>query len=129
MGNLKYLLGAAIATLGIISIAAARAEVVTVTAWGGHGHFSPETGANRAEDPSPGGGAVASFTYSGPIASANRGGGHNIDGADANRLPTERVFGVELPEVSTWVMIGLGFAGLGFAAFRSPRKRRADLFS
>jgi hypothetical protein len=132
MGNLKHLLGGAIATVGLVSIAAAHAEVVTVMARAGHDHFSIGTSVDRAKDPNPGGVAPASFARNGPIEwvknDPNRAGAHGIDGDETNRPPSDRILGVELPEVPTWVMIALGFAGLGFAAFRSPRKPR-DLFS
>jgi hypothetical protein len=34
--------------------------------------------------------------------------------------------GPPIPELSTWVMVTLGFGGLGYAAFR--RKRRDSLY-
>lgn len=111
MGTLRGVLGAVIATIGILSVAPAYAEVVTVTFGSGHVHFAP-------------------WTYNVPIEWVNSGpsaaGAYEVNAAEASasRPQPDRIFGVELPEVPTWVMLGLGFAGLGFAAFRSPRKRR-----
>jgi hypothetical protein len=111
MGNLKALLGGAIATVGIVSIAPASAEVVTVPAGSGH---------------------VLSRSYSVPVEWVNgrskAAGGYGARPADTNRPTSDRIFGVELPEVPTWAMVGLGFAALGFAASRSRRRPR-DLFS
>lgn len=33
-----------------------------------------------------------------------------------------QISGLATPEPSTWVMMGLGFAGLGFAGWRAQRK-------
>ncbi len=110
MGNLKGLLGAACATMAVVSIAPAYAEVVTVPAGSGHGHF-------------------LSRSYSVPVKWVNSGSkAADAHAADVNRPPSDRIFGVELPEVPTWAMVGLGFAALGFAASRSRRRPR-DLFS
>jgi hypothetical protein len=113
MGNLKAFLGGAIATVGVVSIAPAYAEVVTVSAGSGHGHF-------------------LSRSYSVPVEWVNGGskaaGAYDARAADANPPPSDRIFGVELPELPTWAMVGLGFAALGFAASRSRRRPR-DLFS
>jgi hypothetical protein len=113
MGYLKGFLGGVIATIGIVSLAPAYAEVVTVPAGSGHGHF-------------------LSRSYSVPVEWVNSGskaaGAYDARVADANLPPSGRIFGVELPEVPTWAMVGLGFAALGFAASRSRRRPR-DIFS
>jgi hypothetical protein len=36
-----------------------------------------------------------------------------------------QISAVATPELSTWVMMGLGFAGLGFAGWRAQRKTAA----
>jgi hypothetical protein len=109
MGNLRGLLGGAIATIGLVSIAPAFAAVITVPAGSGPGHFAP-------------------WTYNVPVewvsSDPNASDAYGLHDPDANRLQSDRIFGVAVPEVPTWVMLGLGFAGLGFAAFRSPRPRR-----
>ena len=109
MGNLKGILSGAIATIGILSSAPAYAEVVTVTSGSGHGHLVP-------------------WTYNIPIDwvknEPDAAGVYKIHATEANPPRSDHILGVELPEIPTWVMLGLGFAGLGFAAFRSPRKRR-----
>lgn len=109
MGTLKGVLSGAIATIGILCVAPAYAEVVTVTFGSVHGHFAP-------------------WTYNVPIewvnSEPNVAGAGEVHTAEANPPPSDHIFGVELPEVPTWLMLALGFAGLGFAAFRSPRKRR-----
>jgi hypothetical protein len=33
----------------------------------------------------------------------------------------------DIPEISTWTMMGLGFAALGFAAFRHKRNETARM--
>jgi len=121
MGKFKYLLGGAIAVLGM---ATAQARVVTFS--NGNVDATPWTSVDGAADPNPSGAAMASFTYNDAIDSANGAGGRR-DEIEANGSPS--VFGLELPEDSTWAMMGLGFAALGFAAFRSPRKREISTFS
>jgi fibro-slime domain-containing protein len=57
------------------------------------------------------------------------GGAHNIELFYADRYQTNAAlnFGLDstgitpVPEASTWAMMGLGFAGLGFAGFRARR--------
>ncbi len=128
MGKFKSLFGGAIAALGIAWIAAAEAEVVAVPIPGGQGYHS----LIGVEAPSPSMAAGVTFAFNDPIPSANRNpnsaAAPDISNVDANR-PANMLFGIELPQVSTWMMIALGFVGLGFAAFHSPRKRQADLFS
>jgi hypothetical protein len=41
---------------------------------------------------------------------------------------TTQGFSVGAPEASTWLMMVLGFAGLGYAGFRRPRKRSVSAF-
>jgi hypothetical protein len=120
MGKFKYLL--AIAVLGMASFATAQARVVTFS--DGNVDATPWTSVDA--DPNPSDAAMASFTYSDAIDSANGAGGRR-DEIEENG--SSSVFGLELPEVSTWAMMGLGFAALGFAAFRSPRKREISTFS
>ena len=113
MGNLKNLLSGATATIGLVAVVPACAEVVTVPAGSGHGQF-------------------LSRSYSVPVEWVNGGskaaGAYDARAGDENRPPSNRIFGVELPELPTWAMVGLGFAALGFAASRSRRRPR-DLFS
>jgi hypothetical protein len=47
-------------------------------------------------------------------------GAFTIDYIEANGSPSDLVFSV-VPEPSTWVMMALGFAGLGFAGYRSRK--------
>jgi hypothetical protein len=41
---------------------------------------------------------------------------------EAMRSGETYVFGAAVPEPATWAMMGLGFAGLGFAGYRRSRK-------
>jgi hypothetical protein len=113
MGNLKSLLCGAIATIGVVSVPPAYAADVTVSAGGLHGRF-------------------LSGSYNVPVEWVNSdskaAGGYDVRAGGGDRPPSDRIFGAELPEVPTWVMVGLGFAALGFAASRSRRRPR-DLFS
>ncbi|HKN27260.1 MAG TPA: hypothetical protein VJY34_05005 [Roseiarcus sp.] len=131
MGNFKYLLGGAIAALGFASVAAAQAQVVSITVSDGHSTSSPWTGESGVEDASPSGAGAALFSYSEPLDRVNNDpnlvSAHR--GSEANGSPSSAIFGLELPETPTWAMFALGIAGLGFAAFRSPRKRDVSLFS
>jgi hypothetical protein len=131
MGNSKYFLGGVIAALGMAWIATAQAGVVTFTDWGGHGAPSSWTAVNGVEGPIPSGAAVALFNRDDATDGANSdpNGGRRIDDVEANGSKPDFIFGLEVPEVPTWVMMGLGFVGLGFAAFRSPRKREISPFS
>jgi hypothetical protein len=40
-------------------------------------------------------------------------------------MPEPSTFGTAVPEPSTWAMMLLGFAGLGFAGYRRSRKASA----
>jgi hypothetical protein len=46
------------------------------------------------------------------------GGSFYIDYIEANGAPSDLTFSVAVPEPSTWAMMFIGFAGLGYAAFR-----------
>jgi PEP-CTERM motif len=51
-------------------------------------------------------------------------GAFYIDYIEANGAPSDLVFGVAVPEPSTWAMMLTGFGLLGFAGFRHSRKTR-----
>ena len=50
------------------------------------------------------------------------GGAFYIDYIEANGAPSDLIFNVAVPEPSTWAMMLLGFAGLGYAGFRRSRQ-------
>ena len=52
---------------------------------------------------------------------------HTVGGVDPNiDGPYEAIVNVNVPEPSTWAMMMIGFAGLGYAGYRSSRKRAAS---
>ena len=51
-------------------------------------------------------------------------GAHSFTGRTLAGIPGAAVFEVAVPEPSTWAMMLIGFAGLGFAAYRSGKGRR-----
>lgn len=53
---------------------------------------------------------------------------HTVGGVDPNSDgPYEAIVNVNVPEPSTWAMMMIGFAGLGYAGYRSSRKRAASV--
>jgi hypothetical protein len=101
MGKLKYLLSGAIGALGIASIGAAQADVVSLTVWGGNTTNTADLTPNNS--------------------GADRGAANPV----RTNMPTATF---NWTNATPGILVGL--ASLGFAVSRPPRKRRpVALFS
>ena len=68
-------------------------------------------------------GGVPSGSYASSFSlSFTQNGGTGTAISDSGTFSVPPSGSTPIPELSTWAMMGLGFAGLGFAGFRSPRK-------
>jgi hypothetical protein len=81
------------------------------------GEFTPGTQGGMSGGPFP-----SSFTIS--FTQTPPGGGHAISDSESFSVPPAPPPGT-VPEASTWAMMLIGFAGLGFAGYRSSRKSAA----